>query len=169
MQSVLIIDTSALCCWLQIPGKETAGSGDNKLDYKTVDEIIQKKIIDGFSLVLPLATLLETGNHISQANSLRFECATALCELLKKSVRGNEPWAAFVEQSDLFLSDNLEKISKDWPTHAAASISIGDFLIIDVANYYADAGIKVEILTWDKGLKAYEPTEPAPAPRRRAN
>ncbi len=30
MRKVLIIDTSLLCVWLQVPGRETAGSDDDK-------------------------------------------------------------------------------------------------------------------------------------------
>ena len=37
----------------------------------------------------------------------------------------------------------------------------------DVAEYYAQMGYGVEILTGDQGLKAYEPVTPVKVPRRR--
>ena len=46
-------------------------------------------------------------------------------------------------------------------------MSLGDATIKDVAEYYAESGYKVEILTGDKGLKAYQPSAPAKVPRRR--
>lgn len=46
---------------------------------------------------------------------------------------------------------------------------MGDASIVDVANYYAEVGLEVEILTGDQGLKAYEPSEKRSVkqPRRR--
>ena len=40
---------------------------------------------------------------------------------------------------------------------AVKGISIGDATIKDVAEYYAEAGYEVEILTGDVGLKSYQP------------
>jgi hypothetical protein len=169
MQQVVVLDTSVLCCWLQIPGKETAGSGSHKWDFKRVDDLIKNRLEEGCYLVLPLATVLETGNHISQAQSLRFEIATELCNLIDKAADGSAPWAAFTEQAVLFTPDKLKVVVTDWPDLAAGGTSIGDFLIVDVARYYADAGMKVEILTGDEGLKAYEPVTAIAPPRRRSH
>ena len=46
-------------------------------------------------------------------------------------------------------------------------LSLGDATIKDVAYYYAQMGYSVEILTGDRGLKAYEPSVPPEIPRRR--
>jgi len=168
MQNVIILDTSVLCCWLQVPGKDTAGSGQDKWDFDRIDSTIKEKIDNGYYIVLPLATILETGNHISQASKFRFECAEKMSKMLEWTAQGDEPWAAFTEQAHLFTLENMTRISKEWPVLAAGQISLGDFLIVDVANYYAAAGIKVEILTGDAGLKAYEPVLPVKQPRRRS-
>jgi len=105
MQKVAILDTSVMCCWLQIPGKETAGSGHQKWDYKRIDDLLKERIREGYFLVLPMATVIETGNHISQANSLRFEVATELGKILSQASRGDSPWATFTDQAFLFAND----------------------------------------------------------------
>ena len=167
MQRVLIIDTTILCCWLQIPGKETCGPDDDRWNYRRADEIINQRLEEGYYLVLPLATLLETGNHVAQAPLLRFECATELAKILRSVTNGNEPWAAFTEQSVLFSNEVLLEIADNWPERAAGRTSIGDFMILSVANYYSQAGISVQLLTGDAGLKAHEPVAEMRVPRRR--
>jgi len=67
MRKVLLIDTSLLCVWLKVPGKETAGN--NKWDFELVNEKILTEIAKRTALVLPLATVIETGNHIAQAKT----------------------------------------------------------------------------------------------------
>ncbi|MEY3869265.1 MAG: hypothetical protein RLZZ338_3156, partial [Cyanobacteriota bacterium] len=52
----------------------------------------------------------------------------------------------------------------EWPSLAAQNISLGDATIKKVAEHYAKMSVKVEIITGDEGLKAYEPTTP---PKRR--
>jgi hypothetical protein len=63
MRKVLLIDTSLLCVWLKVPGKETAGN--NNWNFELVEQKIQTEINQGTILVLPLATVIETGNHIA--------------------------------------------------------------------------------------------------------
>ena len=78
-----------------------------------------------------------------------------------------EPWAAFTFQSKLWNEESLLKLSKEWPRLAAEKISIGDATIKSVAEYYARSGYTVEILTGDKGLKSYQPSQNIYIPRRR--
>ena len=69
MRKVLIIDTSLLCVWLKVPGMEICGSDDDRWDFERVDQKIQEEIAKSTTLVLPLATIVETGNHIAQARA----------------------------------------------------------------------------------------------------
>lgn len=167
MSKVLIIDTSVYCCWLKVPGKDTAGSDDDKWNFARANKIILDEMKAGAYLVLPLATLLETGNHIAQSSSLRFECAKLLAEHVTLAANATLPWIAFTEQSDLWNQDNLVKLASEWPALAAQNISIGDATIKNVADFYSSAHFDVVILTGDAGLKAYEPARPKLVPRRR--
>jgi hypothetical protein len=164
---ILIFDTSILCCLLKIPGKDTAGPKDDRWNYDRIATLVATETKLEATFVLPLASIIETGNHIAQAPRDRFVLANGLAALIADAADANSPWAAFADQDDLWRTDQLKNLAASWPTLAAAGFSIGDATIKDVAEYYAEAGFAVEILTGDAGLKAYQPTTPALIPRRR--
>jgi hypothetical protein len=165
---VLILDTSVLCCLLSVPGKETCGSDDDRWDHDRISALIDAEVKRASLLVLPLATIIETGNHIAQAKrGDRFEVATGLAAFIASTAQGRSPWAAFTEQSGLWEPARLETLAETWPRLAVGGTSIGDATIKDVAEFYAKAGYEVEIVTGDAGLKAYEPLTPPRIPRRR--
>ena len=165
---VLILDTSVLCCWLQVPGKEETGPADDRWNHARIDALLQKEKTRHSTFVLPIATLIETGNHIAQAPKLRFERAQALAHYLREAAQAQSPWAAFTDQSELWATENLRTLADTWPKLASQKISIGDATIKDVAEFYARAGFFVENLTADAGLKAYEPVQVLAPPRRRS-
>ncbi|MEI8323755.1 MAG: hypothetical protein WCH44_00050 [Betaproteobacteria bacterium] len=161
------MDTSVLCCWLQVPGKEEAGPVNDRWNHDRINTLLEQERAKESTFVLPIATLIETGNHIAQASSHRFERATSLAVYLREAADAQSPWAAFTDQSPLWQSESLRTLAQTWPQLAAGGTSIGDHTIKDVAEYYAKAGYHVEILTGDAGLKAYEPARPVAIPRRR--
>jgi hypothetical protein len=77
-----------------------------------------------------------------------------------------EPWAAFADQSQLWTPQKLKELADKWPDLAARNLSMGDATIKNVAEYYAQMGCQVEILTADEQLKSYQPIYPE-KPRRR--
>ena len=167
MSKVLIIDTSILCVWLDVPGMDSCGPDHDRWDKQRVDAKIEREKASNTTFVLPLATIIETGNHIAQASHSRKERADALAEIMCKSAADQEPWAAFAHQSELWSPEGLKALAESWPILAARTISIGDATIKDVAEYYAQLRFEVEILTGDQGLKAYQPVAPIETPRRR--
>lgn len=167
MRKVLIVDTSILCVWLNVPGMDDCGPAHDKWDRPRVATKIQQEELAGATFVLPLASIIETGNHIAQAGHSRRERSQALAELMKKSASQETPWAAFSEQSALWSPEKLTRLAESWPDLAAQKLSLGDATIKDVAEYYAQMGYQVEILTGDRGLKAYEPVAPIEIPRRK--
>lgn len=168
MKKVLIIDTSILCVWLEVPGMFDCGPDDDKWNKQRLDEKIQKEEEARTTFVLPLASIIETGNHIAQASHSRRERGEALADLIRMSANKQTPWAAFSEQSTLWSPEKLIRLADTWPELANQKLSLGDATIKDVAEYYAQMNFRVEILTGDQGLKAYEPRTPAELPRRRA-
>ena len=166
---VLILDTSILCCWLQVPGKDSFGSGENHWNHKRVSQVIDAEQSKNSLLVLPVASIIETGNHIAQSKAWNvFEIATRLAELMQRSAQEKEPWAAFQHQSELWDASQLEKLAACWPELAKQGLGIGDATIKDVAEFYASTGTcHVEILTGNQELKAWQPAAPVMVPRRR--
>ena len=165
MKKVLVVDTSILCVWLDVPGMDTCGPGRDQWDYQRVDQKLADEIKANTTLVLPLASIIETGNHISKAAHNRRERAKELACLMRKTADHKSPWAAFSEQSILWTPDKLKELAKYWPDLVAQKLSLGDATIKDVADYYAQAGFTVEILTGDQGLKSYEPISSGEIPR----
>ncbi|MEE4209882.1 MAG: hypothetical protein V2I43_11505 [Parvularcula sp.] len=133
-----------------------------------MDTKIEEEARAETTFVLPLASILETGNHIAQSRQHRKERAEALAALMRKSADEETPWAAFSDQSILWSQQKLKALADSWPALADQKLSLGDATIKDVAEYYAQIGAKVEILTGDQGLKAYEPLAPVAIPRRRS-
>ena len=168
MKRIAIIDTSILCCWLKVPGKETCGSSDKIIDYNSANNMIKKAMDDGMYLVLPLAVIIETGNHIAHAkNSDRYKIAKALGKIMNKAADEESPWSAFTEQNNLWDANSLKQLAKEWPEKAAREVSLGDATISKVADYYSLMGCEVSILSGDQLLASYVPAKPVRTPRRR--
>lgn len=167
MRKVLIIDTSILCVWLDVPGMGSCGPNHDRWDKQRVDLKIQDESQIGTTFVLPLATIIETGNHIAQSSHSRRERGQGLANLINKSADNETPWAAFSDQSILWSAERIKVLAETWPDLASQKLSLGDATIKDVAEYYAQMDCKVEILTGDQGLKAYQPIAPSEIPRRR--
>lgn len=167
MKKVMILDTSILCVWLNVPGMEDCGPAHDKWDRQRVADKIATEERNSTIFVLPLASIIETGNHIAQAAHSRRERGELLANLMRQSANQETPWAAFSEQSVLWSQEKLVELAEKWPTMAANKLSLGDATIKDVAEFYARMNYQVEILTGDVGLKAYEPAGPVAVPRRR--
>src|SRR5262245_14597122 len=103
MKKVLVIDTSILCVWLGVAGKETCGRARDRWDKGRVDQIIARERKAGTTFVLPLATIIETGNHIAQGTGDRCHTeAQRLATLMAEAADGKSPWAAFTQQAVLW-------------------------------------------------------------------
>ena len=166
-KKVLIFDTSVLCVWLKVPGKETCGSDNHRLTYDDVSKKIEDEKKFGTTFVLPIASIIETGNHIAHSVGDKHLIGNAFADIILTTADGNSPWAAFTEQSDLWRKESLKSLAERWKESVISGQSLGDATIVDVAQYYAMAGFEVEIFTGDEGLKAYEPVLSPMIPRRK--
>jgi hypothetical protein len=171
MRHAIIWDTSVLNVYLQIPGKETCGPTNDAWDKARIDELVRRREADGTLFVLPVAAILECGNHIAQATGDRFQLAQRLAQLILDVAEGRTPWAAIADYEQVWNSDALQQLARDWPKQAAQKISLADLTIQRVADNYARAAFSVEILTGDRGLLALQPPPPSAhwdRPRRRS-
>ena len=166
-KSVLILDTSMLCVWLRMPGFDSCGPDQDSWDFNRIEAEIGAAIESHFTLVLPLATIIESGNHIAHSTTLRFEQANALAELIRKAADKTSPWAAFTDQSQLWSPEALRQLADDWPPLAQNKLGIGDATIKHVSDLYSKMGYEVRLLTGDEQLSSYEPAPPPLIPRRR--
>lgn len=162
----LIIDTSILDVWLEVPDYETCGPNNDRWNYDRVNEKISVEQTAGTYFVLPFATIIETGNHIThiKKGDKRYY-ASKLAALINDSADNNSPWVAFSSQSDLWSPERLKALADRW-LQSVNVLSLGDASIVDVAEHFSKLG-EVEILSGDQGLKAYQPQRALFVPRRR--
>ena len=168
MRKVLLIDTSLLCVWLKVPGRETAGN--NEWDFESVNQKIQVEIAKSTTLVLPLAAVIETGNHIAQAKTANSKskriAAEKFAEIMTYAADETTPWAKFREQIVLWEEEELKNLAAKFPNQAVEKTSMGDASIVILGWHYHQKGFYVEFLTDDDKLKSQEPPPPQPPTRR---
>lgn len=163
---VLIIDTSILCVYLELPGFPHCGSDADRWDVERVQAKIEDETKVGTALVLPLATIIETGNHISQIKGDRLPHAQRFAEILRYTANEDIPWTAFIDQGALWNKETLLRYAEEWPALAVQKISLGDASIVEVANFYVESEYMVEIFTGDNGLRSMSPSPPTENLRR---
>ncbi|MBD5356989.1 MAG: hypothetical protein HDR88_08320 [Bacteroides sp.] len=154
-KKVLIVDTSILCVWLKIPGREVI----KKKDKPAIKARIKEEVANNTHIVLPFASIIECGNHITQIkrkDSQKY--VNQFAEFIEKAIDGKEPWDIFTNQSVLFTKERLKEMVCDWKQLSVTGLSMGDVSIKQVASHYDSMGYTAEIFTSDEGLKAYQPS-----------
>ena len=158
-KKVLILDTSILCVWLNIPGmNRIEKKGEVAIERSDVESKIKEEIDDGTRIVLPLASVIECGNHITQIKGHDPKVyVDTFADFILKSIHGTEPWDIFTNQNELFDEVKFSELVEKWRSLAISGISMGDASILQVAELYASKNFTAEIFTGDTGLKSYEP------------
>ena len=157
---VLIMDTCILCVWLGIPYMDDCGADKNKWTIKRVQKKIDEEIKKGTKFVLPIATIIETGNHIAHAAGNKYPIVNAFADLIEQTIDEETPWIAFSRQTELLQGEKLRGLLSKWRSSAVTeNQSMGDASIADVADEFLKMGNEVEIFTGDAGRKNYENKE----------
>jgi hypothetical protein len=155
LPEVRFVDTSVLCDLLAVPGK-------CQQQHSVRDEL-QRLIEDRVQLVLPIATVIETGNHIAQAadGRSRRACAERFVALLRETAAGRLPWvlhsvawdAAMLEA----LCDGVQGTGSFVELAGAGLLGTGDLSILVERDLYRHrtSGIQVTLWTHDDRLRAY--------------
>jgi hypothetical protein len=146
--SICIIDTSIFCNILKVPGKSQ--------DYSSVMDLMKEKIQRDESLLLPMTSIIETGNHIAQngdGRQRRF-CAEKFIKQLQGAIAGEAPWTPM-------KSFEIEKFLcwlGEFPDSAMKGVGFGDLSIIkdweELQRIHS--GQRVYIWTLDNDLKGYD-------------
>ena len=107
-------------------------------------------------LVLPLATILETGNHIAQIHdgALRRKHAQKLVELVEQTLLGKTPF----NKLRLCERTDVEKWTKSFPEYAMGGTGLGDLSIISdwaAVKEILPSAMPVSIWSKDRHLQSY--------------
>ena len=152
--AVWFIDTSILCNIIPVPGR----SQDRPAVISRLTDL-QKA---GHSFVLPLTTVIETGNHISHLNDGRERRITAkiFTDLLRLVINNQTPWRLHAFSWDEnFLGSLVEGASTgiSLVEHATAGVGCGDLCVLVERDIYrARTGLQdVQVWTLDNPLAAH--------------
>lgn len=163
MARVRFVDTSVLVELLEVPGK------CQKRDETRAE--LERLLDDGCTLVLPITTVIETGNHIAQIpvghGAARRECAERYVNLLRATAAERLPWVLHaVAWDERMLTKLCNGVSLPGAGAAiggfvelagAGALGAGDLAILAECELYADrtAGVEVGVWTYDERLAAY--------------
>lgn len=155
MAEVHFVDTSVLLELLAVPGKSQQPG--------RVKEVHDELVSAGAQLVLPIATVIETGNHITQLpdGASRRSCAERFVALLRLMVAERLPWVlhsvAWDERMLAMLCDGTAMTGPFVDLAAAGAIGTGDLAILAECESYAERTAHVDVKVWtlDERLAAY--------------
>lgn len=157
MRRVELVDTSILVEILNVPGK-------NGHHERVLGELDQKRTDSSISLMLPTATVIETGNHIHHVpdGHARRQCAKGFADVLALTVVGDAPWTLLNARWDGPLLDSIRGgagTGMDLVEHATKQcLSCGDLSVVAERDDYrrrVSKGIKVVIWTVDEAMDAW--------------
>lgn len=155
MAEVRFVDTSVLCDLLKVPGKCQR--------HEEVREELSTLHDRGVALVLPIATIIETGNHIARApeGTGRRASAEAFVGVLRLTATGEAPWVLHSVAWDGRMLDLL----CDGPREVGAFVELagrgvlgaGDMATLAECELYSarTSGVQVGVWTHDERLAAY--------------
>jgi hypothetical protein len=154
MNSVTFVDTSVLCELLSVPGKSSPAKSAEVLEEFDVRWRL------GERFVIPVTVIIETGNHIAQADGDRVRAAERLVGLLREAMSDEGHWIVLESRwSAEFLASLCDGDSTglSLPHLAAAKVGAGDIaILVERDRFVATTAVGVvEVWTFDRGLAAH--------------
>lgn len=146
--TVCLVDTSIFCNVLKVPGRCQ--------NRDSVFQELEGKIEQGWNLLLPIAAIIETGNHIANAPNghHRRAVATRFVDQVRMALEGDAPWVVTpLPEKEMWL---------DWlgefPERAVAGIGIGDLTLIKEFERQCMLFPMRRVLIWslDGDLQGYD-------------
>lgn len=153
MGTICFIDTSILCNLVPVPGYDQ--------HRVQVIEEMGHRLDNGEEFILPITTVIETGNHIAQLGSgrARRQAATQLDAILRRVSAGQSPWYLHdVAWGKGFLQTMVDgaDTSTSYIEHAQAGLGAGDLCILTERHSFSKRSrIPANIWTLDEGLSAW--------------
>ncbi|MBF0152698.1 MAG: hypothetical protein HQL64_03030 [Magnetococcales bacterium] len=148
MKDIVLIDTSVLLNILDVPKRnQMRDEIDDELGNLTQEET---------ELLLPMATIVETGNFIvkiEDGNSRR-ELGEAFIETIRESYEGNAPWSP-IDFPDL---KSVMPWLDEFPEYAMRGIGFADLSIIKDWERMCRLNPRSRVRIWslDKHLSGYD-------------
>lgn len=158
---VHFIDTSVLVNILDIPFMNQ----DREAVLEEYEALMGQ---NGNTFILPLASIIETGNHIAHINGdMRRTKGIEFADMLKKIANDESPWKFF---EDEVTQDEIRVIAERLPESVLLGSGTGDLSIISAFEKYRDntpAIGYIRIWSMDGHLRNYEEEMHMPPTRKR--
>ncbi len=147
--TIALVDTSVFCNYLKVPGRDQ--------DAEAIIEKYEFYVSEKVNLLLPIATILETGNHIAHIpnGQARRQTAIHFTNEVQKALDSKFPWAV---PQPLLEPETLRQYLADFPDRAMRGISLGDLSIIQEYERQCDLHRDRRIFIWslDADLRGYD-------------
>lgn len=156
MSCICIIDTSIFLNLLGVP--------DRSQNRENVAATFEEYVGLNATFILPMATILETGNHIAQNGSggVRRRTATRFCETVKDAFESRLPFQLSEFPNKVDVLSWLDKFpdlagQNKSPTKTTEGTSFGDLSIIEEFNKCRQRHGMSEVFIWslDSDLEQY--------------
>ncbi len=148
MGAVAIVDTSIFCNVLDIP----CMNGEREKVLKEFKEFLE----DGITLLLPMAAVYETGNHIAHLSdgSHRRRFAQKFVEEVRQAITGETPWQVMQVPS----TEEVGEWLSGFPDSAMRGAGMGDLSIIKEWEKFKRKVPDRRIFIWslDSDLQGYD-------------
>jgi len=146
--SICIVDTSVFCNILEVPNLCQ--------DREEVFDQLEELLDEGATLLLPLATIYETGNHIAQNGDgrQRRKAAERFGEQVDLALRGENPFTP----TDINEEGELRRWLARFPDYAEREVGFGDMSIVEAFRGQCDRHPSRRVFIWaiDSDLSNYD-------------
>lgn len=147
--SIALVDSSILCNVLNLPRRNQ--------NRQVVLDQLRAHIQNGVTLLLPVATILETGNHIAHIDNghQRRTAAEIFVKQVKQALHNNVPWTVSLPLLD---PETLGTYLDEFPDSAMRGIGLGDLSIVKEFERQCTLHQAQRVFIWslDKHLCAYD-------------
>jgi hypothetical protein len=148
MSDIVIVDTNVFVCILDLPGEDTTRRDDVMAEFRD-------SIRRGDFLLLPISSIIETGNWVARVSDgqLRRKHAARFVKEVLRSLRGESPFRAI----QLLDNEELLKWIAEFPEYAMRDLEMADFTLIKEAERQRvqNPHRRVRIWSLDGGLAGY--------------
>jgi hypothetical protein len=146
--SVCIIDTTVFCNILEVPNRCQ--------DRDEVLQELEERVENEDTLLLPLATIYETGNHIAHTGDGRQRRAAAerFATQVDLALQGENPFTP----TDINDEDEIRLWLEQFPDYAQQEIGFGDMSIIETFHKHEHLHPSRRVYIWalDEDLSGYD-------------
>jgi hypothetical protein len=155
MKQITFLDTSVLCELLEVPGK-CRDDDEVRIEFEL-------RVAEGERFVIPITAVIETGNHIANANGDRWTAAQRLAAMVEAASADRPPFAPnqvawdadFI--AELLKGDSTERSFVDLA--CAGQLGAGDIAILVERDRYVKSSAmtrdRVRIWTLDARLGVF--------------